>query len=196
MTSELPLTPLTRRAPAPAGLAAAASPALEAALGAVASGSSALILGLPAGVVAEARAALAAAPVRPAGPRAILEWLRPVVAAVRNPPDRQRAEDFAAALAAACCDLPAELWTAEALRAGLREWKFWPAVAEVRAAVRAAAAPLLARRSGLRLLAAARALPEPEPRVPPTEEQKQAVAALVASLRHRARNTHGQEGGR
>ena len=169
-----------------------ASPALSAALGEVAAGRDVLGAGLPAPVIAEARAALALAPVRPAGPRMLLEWLRPVVVAVRNPPDRQRAEDFAAALAAACCDLPADLWGAEALRAGLRDWKFWPSVAEVRAVVRAAGAAPLARRSALRLIASARSRPDPAPRTPPTEEQKRAVAALLAPLRalRRPRDAH------
>ena len=164
------------------GALARLSPATEAALASAEAGDS-FRHGLAAAVVAEARAALAATPVVPAGPRALFAWIRPAIPGVRNPPSREGAEAFALTLAAVCCDLPETVWTSDALKAGLRVWQFWPSVADVRTVVTRQAGALLARRRALAAVAAARVAEPARPVVPPSPAERAAVAAVVAGYR-------------
>jgi hypothetical protein len=139
----------------------------------------------PAQVVDEARAGLdLMASARPAGPREIYEWLTAVVDSVRNPPTREDAQKRAAHVSAACSDLPADLFTAAALKAGMRKWEFWPSVADVRAVVLETAPDWTARKRSLAAVAASRAAsPRPDGggRQEPTTDERAAVSAAMAA---------------
>lgn len=88
---------------------------------------------VPASVRDEARRKLPAmeAQLVPADARAWQAWLRPLVGAVRNPPQPEALSVFAATCAAALSDIPASLLTGNAQREACRRFAFWPAVADL-----------------------------------------------------------------
>ena len=138
--------------------------------------------GLPAAVIAEAKVALAAMVRQPARPSEIMTWLTTVVGGIANPPARADVQQRAAIAAAACSDLPAELWTAAALRAGLRRWKYMPSVAEIREVLLETASDWAARKRALATVALARVDDTgdgTERHGPPTSQERDAVSAIV-----------------
>lgn len=82
-------------------------------------------------------------------------------------------------------DLPAGVWGAEALKAGLRTWKWWPSTAEVGEVVEPVARRLIAERDALRRVAAPPAppaLPAPSQLALPAPEDRPATADYVAGV--------------
>jgi hypothetical protein len=98
-------------------------------------------------------------------PNALMAWARPLGAAVRNP---QSDQDFAAWLAAAAVglsDYAAGAFSIETQRAALRQFKFWPSVADVAELVGPKSANLRTRHRALRKIADAAT--EPPRQTPP-----------------------------
>lgn len=83
----------------------------------------------------------------------IFRWLMPAMAGVAKAPTKQQALDRASAVAFACADLPASLFSVEALRRGMMRWQYLPTPAEVRDVV---APDYLARKRVLWAVAHAR----------------------------------------
>lgn len=69
--------------------------------------------------------------VAPAPLQLIRAWVVRLAAGVANAPDRQEKEPAIAAIALACADLPVACFTEETLAAALRQFRWWPAAAEV-----------------------------------------------------------------
>jgi hypothetical protein len=76
-------------------------------------------------------------------------------------------------------DLPSGVWCAEALRAGLRAWKWWPTVAEVGEVVTPLAERLRGERDALRRIAAP---PQPPVLALAAPEEKPATAEYVSAV--------------
>ena len=181
---------LTPRAPGGGALlpGGTGSDALEALVACVTADCGALRHGAPDALVREAAALLRSHDAPPATTRAIVAWLRPIVAAVRGgaPATESDLQVRAHAVAVACADLPAEVFTVAAATAGLRSWQWWPSAAEVRQVVEAEAAPWRARRRALAAVAASWVSDYPdgsEGHQAANVEQKKAISALVGSMR-------------
>jgi hypothetical protein len=89
---------------------------------------------MPAGhVIEEAKTLLAECERRraPAGRDAVVTWLKPLVAAVSNPPTEKDFIARAAVIAEVCADLPIAVFNVETQRDAIKRWKFWPSAAEV-----------------------------------------------------------------
>lgn len=116
---------------------------------------------------------------RPCEAGAINAWCRRLNPAVRNP---QAANDLPlriAAIASACADLPAAVWTSATCDQAMGEFQFWPAAADVRKLLLPHAQVLWAKRDGLRRVIATGAPDAPAARPVPTEAEKEAVAAAA-----------------
>jgi len=106
-------------------------------------------------------------------------FLTPLVASVRNPPERDRFRATCAAMAHAFPDVPAALLAKPWLQSeAMRKFAFWPAVADVHDLL----APELVevRREAARYAIAA---PMPEGRTPPTQAEVAAVRAKLAAFK-------------
>lgn len=120
----------------------------------------------------------------------IAEWtafLSPLVASVRNPPERDRYRATCAAMVHAFPDVPASLLAKPWLQSeAMRKFAFWPAVADMHELL----APELveARRDAARYAIAA---PMPEGRTPPTQAEVAAVRAKLAAFKASAPGAHG-----
>jgi len=118
-----------------------------------------------------------------AQPATIEDWLRflrPVVAVVANPPDREALPGRAAAIAFAFQDVPAAMLDADAQRAIMRSCRYFPTPAELTPIFAPRVVELRSRRFALSRIAATRA-PEAQASVPAA-----ARAELAARLSVRA----------
>ena len=120
----------------------------------------------------------------------IAEWtafLSPLVASVRNPPERDRYRTTCAAMVHAFPDVPASLLAKPWLQSeAMRKFAFWPAVADMHELL----APELVevRRDAARYAIAA---PMPEGRTPPTQDEIAAVRAKLAAFKASVASPHG-----
>lgn len=126
----------------------------------------------------EARAALRAyvPTCGPAGPAVVHRWLLQVNAGTAAPLGRDDFELRAAAIAGLVGDLPLAVFHGGTLREAQAAWKFFPGTAEAWSLLNPHAAPLLARVSALRRVAAA--LDPPSPR-PACEAEVERIAARM-----------------
>ena len=97
----------------------------------------------------------------------------------RPPQDDAALDAFIDLVALTYEDLPAGAWGAEALRAGLRAWKWWPTVAEVGEVLTPIATRLRNELAALRQIAAPAAAPVLALAAP---EEKPATAAYVSAV--------------
>lgn len=111
---------------------------------------------------------------------ALRAWVRPIGAAVRNPPSGEDFAAWGAALVVACGDYAAGAFTAATQREALTTFKFFPSVADIAAVVGPKSMALRRKLAMLRTIAEA----EPEERRPtPTDAERRAVAAKLAAFR-------------
>ena len=111
-------------------------------------------------------------------PEAVWLWVLPLAAAVANPPSEGDMKKRAAVIAGACAELPRAVFNVETQRQAMREFRFWPSVADVHALL----ANVAAREIGvprLHLLMALVAPDEQPERPPPTPQE---IAAVTATL--------------
>lgn len=125
---------------------------------------------------------------RPAGPAMVYEWLTDVALSVRNPPSEEDFEQRVRLVTEACEKLPALAWSPETRRAAMREWKFWPAVADVSDFLKQQpeVAKLLRTRDALRTIATSTPAKPPAPEAsaaPDPEQREQILAKFHADLR-------------
>lgn len=128
---------------------------------------------------------------RPAEESVVGVWCARLVPAVRNPPGEHDLGLKIQAIATACHDLPALVWTAATLVEAMAEFQFWPAAADVRKLLLPHAQVLWSKRDGLARVIATGPADVSAPRAPPTEEEKAAVAA--ASRQFVAERSFNQE---
>lgn len=69
-------------------------------------------------------------------PEFMRSWLKPIAAAVRNPPPEAQLTRVAGVYAMLMSDIPWVVFTEQAMRAGAQRWDFWPSVAEIAKLVR------------------------------------------------------------
>ena len=115
----------------------------------------------------------------PAWQQAVVAWLGRIAAGVRNPP-ATRADMMAraAAVMAACADLPRAVWTDDTAAAALALMSWWPAAADVHAFLNDRARVLLLERDGLRRVAGTVAEgPKPAVAEPPDPVRIAEIAA-------------------
>ncbi|GAC1601594.1 MAG: hypothetical protein NVS3B2_04640 [Ramlibacter sp.] len=145
-------------------------------------------------MVAEARRLLDAherAFVPIAGP-ALAAWLEPLSVVLASAPREKALLMFAATAALALDDLPDSVLNQGTQREALRTWRFWPSAADLVALLAPHAQQYLARRDGLRTLAATRP-PAPEAVPQPLTEAEQAAedARILRGVRARMRGEEG-----
>lgn len=137
--------------------------------------------------VTEAQRALAGAATGPASRSALITWLMPIAAAVRNPPGPELDAKIGA-IAQACSDLPAWVWSGAAQSEAMRRWAWWPAAADVHELLTDVHGRALARLRALRRIASWRRAKKVEPtRSPRTPEEIAATAKLVEEWRAEVR---------
>jgi hypothetical protein len=128
---------------------------------------------------------------RPADRQQVRAWLLRLVPAVRNAPAQLELEAQAGLVCLACSDLPAGVFSAEALMTALRDerCRFWPSVADIHDILEPLARPMLETLAGLRRLAATdatdpsvRAQAESE-RGAPTAAEREHVRRVAAQAR-------------
>lgn len=139
------------------------------------------------GDVAEARRVLPQAEhlCRPPSYAVIAAWCRKLVPHLPKSPDSE--QDLGVVvqgIAAACCDLPCAVWTAETTTEALRTLKWWPAPSEVRALLQPYGLRYTRLRDGLaRIVADAdRGKGPPSRPQDPTPEAAAHVAGMVAAF--------------
>lgn len=105
---------------------------------------------------AEAVALLPAYEAAVAGPSPdfMSSWLKPVAAAVRNPPPSDQLTRVAGVYAMLMADIPWVVFTEQAMRMGAQRWDFWPSVAEIAKLVRDEADEVTHRRDVLAYIVA------------------------------------------
>lgn len=135
-----------------------------------------------AAVKAEARAAAdAMAPLcAPVTMEALREWIRPIGAAVRNPPSQEDFAAWGAALVIACDDFAIGAFTATTQREALQTFQFWPSVADICGIVGGRSIALRGKLSALRRIADGETLGAQPER---SEEEAAAVRAKFIQLR-------------
>jgi len=138
------------------------------------------------GDVSEARAKLAEATAlcRPADPKIIAAWCERLRALPKSPDDQSGTQKATMAIIFACGELPAAVWTTEALAEGLRRWKWWPSPAEVYALLEPIGTPFIRTRDTLRRIAqeAARTPPVPDALPDKSEAAQEHVRAVVGAF--------------
>jgi hypothetical protein len=115
----------------------------------------------------------------PADASAWRQFLRPLVASVRNPPPPEAEAAFGATCAAVLRDIPACVLTAEAQRDACRRFAFWPAVADLDEWLRPYVAPLRADLAAMRRIAAEPAATAPKPM---SDEERERASAQLQQL--------------
>lgn len=116
-----------------------------------------------------------------ASPDVVLDWLKVIVPGVSNPPTTDAELRLrAVAIAGACDDLPAALFTSDAARAGLKRWKFFPSGTEVRDLI---GAEHLAKRRNL--IAVAKACPTAPVSGPRTRTEEEIAHVVEAATGYR-----------
>lgn len=117
---------------------------------------------------------------RPCSHAVVREWLKPLAAAVRNPPDEETFDLKAAVITAACADVPDDAFTVKSQREALGKFAFFPAAADVLALFQD---QITARDRKLRAL---RLVAESTPAGPPAPKAGDAERdAILAAFRPR-----------
>lgn len=114
--------------------------------------------------------------------RIVAEWCARLVPSVRNPPGQQDLRLKVQAIAMACADLPAAVWTAATLTEAMGAFAFWPAAADVRTLLMPHAERLWRQRDGLKRVASMREEGAADHRDAPSEDEKAAVSSIVNQL--------------
>jgi hypothetical protein len=113
----------------------------------------------------------------------VLEWLKRVGASVAKPPTVAELQMRLTSVMDTSGDLCAGAWTRETRSKFSREHGWWPSDAEIDKFLRPISDALMAKRRALHRIVNPPPMPDPEPvRAPPTEAEKQAIAAAVASI--------------
>jgi hypothetical protein len=111
-------------------------------------------------VIAEARRLLPAyeAGSRPASPSIVLNWLRAIASAVRNPPGDDEVRARALLVAGVCDDIPASAFSPRSQRRAVERFTWWPSVADVKEFLTAEVSSELERIAAVRRFAS---MPDP-----------------------------------
>lgn len=150
----------------------------------------------PAEAVEAAKAALVDAEraLEPAPVKAVVAWLRPLLAAgLPRAPDAECLPAYATVLALACEGLPAGVWTRAALSQVVASCRYWPTPAEVRAVLDPIALEIQHPVWQLRHIARAEAAEPAQPLEPLTDAQRAEIAAGLRRLSASIRATDGPD---